>query len=793
VDPRHLATLEFPKILDRLASFTSFSAGESLARALTPASVAEEIRERLEVTAEARRLLQDNPAIGLGGARDVRPLATAAERGRLLQPDELLAVASTLLSARSLRGSVTRLKREFPLLGAIASRLEPCDGVRKEIERCLDDAGALRDTASPELGRLRRQIRHTRDRIKEKLSSIINSPRNARFLQEAVVTQRGGRHVIPLKADFKGRIPGVVHDSSGSGATLFVEPLPVVELNNACRELEIAEHEEEERILSQLTDLVAAQADPIRQNVEALAEIDLALAKARYADEIEATVPEVLPLQLAAKKRVEGHPGSSIRFSAARHPLLHPETAVPIDVELDEETFIVVITGPNTGGKTVALKTVGLLTMMAQAGLHIPAGEGSAFSPFEAIYADIGDEQSIEQSLSTFSAHLTNILSFLDEVGSRSLVLLDELGAGTDPTEGAALARSLLDHFRARQATTFVATHYPALKAYAQLTPGVSNACVEFDPKTLSPTYKLTIGLPGRSNALSIAERLGLPKEIADSARSSLSREDLRADDMLADIHALRLQAAQARDEAAAARAEARKLSADLREKLDGIDEERVGLLAAARDEAEAEIAALRSEISSLRRRLRAAVAPLDEISSVEEAVDELEEGMPSPELAREPAVPPEGPVPQKAGDPVFVRTLGVQGTVIAINGEEAEVQIGPARGRFPLASLSLSPVEPISVSSGSPRLARPSPSPGAEIQVRGLTIDEALPLVDRHIDAAFRAGLPSIRVVHGKGTGSLRRAVRDLLDDHPLVSSHEPARPAEGGEGATVVHLAER
>ncbi|MEA3342064.1 MAG: endonuclease MutS2, partial [Chloroflexota bacterium] len=533
MDAKHLATLEFPKILARLVAHTSFSAGAELARALSPETSLREIRWRLKTTSEARALLDVRPATTLGGAHDIRSQAKAAQRGAALPPSELLDVRDTLVAARDLHRALTRMEEQFPRLAYLANGIQLCPGLITEINRCLDERGNVRDDASSELARIRRETRIAHDRIQDKLQRIISSSRNAAFLQEQLITQREGRYVIPLKSDFKGRIKGVVHDLSASGATTFIEPLSVVELNNTWRALQIEEQQEIKRILFHLSDLVAAHITEIKQTVKALAELDLAFAKAKYADAIDAAVPELLPDQ------------PTIRFIAARHPLLDPRTVVPIDVVLDAETHVLVITGPNTGGKTVSLKTVGLLTLMAQAGLHIPAESGSAFSPFEAVYADIGDEQSIEQNLSTFSSHLTNIISFLDRADARSLVLLDELGAGTDPAEGAALAHSLLEHFRLRGTTTFVATHYPELKSYAQLTSGVCNASVEFDSETLSPTYKLTIGLPGRSNAFAIAQRLGLPGEIVEAARERISPDDLRTEDMLTDIHSLRIQEAQ--------------------------------------------------------------------------------------------------------------------------------------------------------------------------------------------------------------------------------------------------------
>ena len=710
MDTRHLVTLEFPQVLARLAAFTSFSAGEALAHALTPETRPREIRWLLDVTGEARAFLQARPEIGMGGVHDVRPLAESAQRGATLPPPELLDVRDTIVAARNLHRTLTRQEEQFPRLAYLAGQIQLCPGLITEVNRCLDGRGAVRDGASPELARIRRAAQIAHGRIQDKLQRIITSARNAPFLQEAIVTQREGRYVIPLKSDFKGRIKGIVHDVSASGATTFIEPLAVVELNNAWRELQLAEQQEVNRILAHLSALVAERAAEIGQTVEALAELDLAFARARYAEAIEATAPEILP----------GRP--ALRFISARHPLLDPRTVVPVDLVLDGDTSVLVITGPNTGGKTVSLKTAGLLVLMAQAGMHLPVAPGSAFSPFEAVYADIGDEQSIEQSLSTFSSHLTNIVSFLDRAGSRSLVLLDELGAGTDPAEGAALAHALLEHFRQCGALTLVATHYPELKSYAQLTPGVCNGSVEFDSETLSPTYKLTIGLPGRSNAFAIARRLGLPEKIVAAARQRIAPGDLRTEDMLADIHRLRIQEARSRDAANAARAEVVGLERELRERLAGIDLERREILEQAREEAAREMETLQTQVRELRRRLQAAAAPLGEAAQIAEDVRELQDQLAEP--------------------------------------EEASIHVSAA------------------------------PSPGVRLDLRGCTVEEALQRLDRHLDAAARAGLPWVRIIHGKGSGALRRAVRDFLGDYPLISGYEPGGDREGGAGVTVAKL---
>jgi len=805
LNARHLSKLEFPKVLDRLAAHASFSAGEEQARSLTVATDLQEIHWRLETTSEARTLLDAKPETSIGGAHDVRPLVEATQRGAVLPPPELLDMRDTLVAARTLHRTLTRLRDQFPHLAHLADRIQLCPEIIAEVDRCLDERGNVRDDASPELARIRREARIAHDRIQDKLQSIIQSPRNAPYLQEILITQREGRYVIPLKADFKGRIRGISHDVSASGATIFVEPLSVVELNNAWRELQLQEQQEVNRILAHLSAQVAERATEIEQTVAALAELDLAFAKAKYAEATAATAPTIVPFQPAAQSGGQesqtentGHSSATIRLFGARHPLLAPQQVVPIDVALDDETQVLVITGPNTGGKTVSLKTVGLLTVMAQAGLHLPVEQGSALSPFEAVYADIGDEQSIEQNLSTFSAHLTNIISFLDQADGRSLVLLDELGAGTDPAEGSALARALLDHFRHRGTTVFVATHYPELKSYAQLTPGVRNACVEFDPETLGPTYKLTIGLPGRSNAFAIAQRLGLSRNVVESARQMVSSGELRTEDMLADIHRLRIQAAQARDEANAARAEAEKLARDLRQRLGAIDEERQEILDQARKDAEEELEGLRAEVRTLRRRLQAAAAPLKAVTAVDEAAaalaGELEDAAREPE-PRELLIPPDVPQrPIRAGDTVWVHPLNAKGQVLETNGQEAEVQVGPARTRVNLDALELrisAPPPPREEGLGEGVTSfRTAPSPGTRLDLRGCTVEEALERLDRHLDAASRAALPWVHVIHGKGTGALRRAVRDLLGDHPLVSTYKAGGDEEGGEGVTIAKL---
>jgi len=582
--------------------------------------------------------------------------------------------------------------------------------------------------------------------------------------EEPIITQRNGRYVIPVKADFKGRLPGIVHDVSASGATVFVEPLSVVPLNNSWHELEIKEQHEIDRILAELSNLIASHADEITQMVSVLADLDLIFAKARYADSLRATAPAIVPFhQPQASESEDLHPGSTVQLLGARHPLIDPRAVVPIDVTLDDETSVLVITGPNTGGKTVTLKTVGLLTLMVQAGMHIPVDPGSTLSPFENVYADIGDEQSIEQSLSTFSSHLTNIISFLDKVNGQSLVLLDELGAGTDPAEGSALARALLQ-----------------------------NACVEFDPNTLSPTYHLTIGLPGRSNAFAIAQHIGLPDRIVSEAKRLVSKDSVRTEDMLADIHRLRIQAAKERSTANTTRVEAVRYTEELRDRMKAIDEERDTILNEARSQSQEEVDGLRKQIRSLRQHLQAAAAPVDGLTAIERAVDELETKLSKPkQVLVQPDPNPQPKRPLRVGDTVYVKQLNALGEVLAISGKEADVQVGSMRTRVALSTLERRKAHRPAQEKPEAVVTTPRvPSPGVRLDLRGLTVEESVQQLDRRLDVASRAGLPWVQIIHGKGSGALRAGVRRFLSSHPLVVSYESAADANGGEGVTVAKL---
>jgi DNA mismatch repair protein MutS2 len=793
MDSKVYRTLELDKILDRLAGYASFSASAALLRAITPTPDLDEAHRRQQETSQARTLLELKPDASTGGARDVRPHARSAEHGIMLTPEQLLEVKTTLQAGTALKRATSHLAEYCPLLAEIVAGIDEARRVVAEITRTLSDHGEVLDSASERLAQIRADLRLARDRLQTRLQAIIASPEVAPHLQEAIVTQRGGRYVIPIKAEHKGYVKGLVHDQSSSGATLFIEPLATVEVNNRIRELELAEEDEIRRILSALSALVGQEAEGIVQTVEALAALDAALAKARYADAIGAHSPALIPFEQTGT-----HPGGTLRLYNARHPLLDPHSVVPIDVELDDETYALVITGPNTGGKTVSLKTVGLLALMAQSGLHIPAAPESTLSVFDGIYADIGDEQSIEQSLSTFSSHMTNIIHLLEQADARSLVILDELGAGTDPVEGSALARAILTHLLQIGATTLVATHYPELKVYAHSTPGVRNASVEFDLETLSPTYHLTLGLPGRSNALAIATRLGLPGEIVEGARTYLGEADLHAEDLLDEIHRTREEIRHTQTRQEEAHAEAEALRDELRARLSEIEQERQAIIAEARQEASAELDMLREEAEALRRRLRRARESLEasrqiaEVAEIEEQVEALEEIVEQPVEPRVEMPEPEMPEPPRAlapGDRVYLPSLNAEGEIVALNSTQAEVQVGNLRVRTDLDGLQWRPGEPTAREAEVMRAPRVE-SPGMELHLRGMTVDEALDALDRYLDDAYLAGLPWARIVHGKGSGVLRAAIREALAHHPLVRDFQRAELNEGGDGVTVVRL---
>ncbi|MCL4802692.1 MAG: Smr/MutS family protein [Anaerolineae bacterium] len=805
LDQKSILILEFNKIREIVAGYTSFSGGRDLALAMQPTTEIEQAREWQSETREAVSLFDTDSGVTLGGARDVRRAADNAMRGFVLSAEDFLAIQSAIVAGRNLRRQLMRLEERVPHLAAIAVLIEECRGIVSAITATLDERGDVLDSASPRLAKVRQEQRVVHGRIQDKLQRILNSSM-AQFLQEPIITQRGGRYVIPVRADAKGRLKGIVHDQSGSGATLWVEPLGTVDLNNEYRGLLLEEQEEIQRILRELSNLVADQGDAIIRVVERLAELDLIFARANYALVTNSVEPIFVPwrenrpaLTSRHKKAADAtllpardmHPGSTIWIKAARHPLLDPRTVVPTNLTLDEDVFIVLITGPNTGGKTVSLKTMGLMALMAQSGLHLPANE-ARLTVFDNVFADIGDEQSIEQSLSTFSAHMTNIVRILEKIDERSLVLLDELGSGTDPTEGAALAQAVVNFLRDKGATTFVATHYPELKVYASQTPGATNASLLFDMETLSPTYEMTIGLPGRSNAFAIARRLGLDSSILDDAIRQVSADSHQAEDLLDSIYTLRekMEAEEAQTRRALRDAETERDR--LHRRLEEVEVERGRILEETRQEMKRQIELLQVEIRQARSKLRDA-SSLNSVKKLSKQVADLEveqQAVLAPDPVDEPEISRGKRRSLQVGDIVQVRSLNVRGEIVSIGKSEVMVAVGRLQMRAGYDDVDFRE-RPAQARESEP-VAALHPSPGIELDIRGVRVEDGIERLNRYIDSAFLARLPFVRIIHGKGTGRLREAVREMLSASRQVRSWEEGKDGEGGPGVTVAHMVE-
>jgi len=796
--PKSLHTLEYDKIIERLAALCAFPTSRRLALDLQPSSDYAEVLRRQRLTAEGRRALELKPNLSLSSAHDVRDSVGQAALGHVLEPAELLDVHATLHLARSIRGALSRLRVQLPFLAEIAERIVDFAEMERRIGRTVNERAEVVDDASPVLAQLRRDIRQAHDRLTHRLEQLVSSRANRTALQEPIVTLRDGRYVVPVKTEMRSQIPGIVHDVSSSGATVFLEPLEVVEMGNKWRELRLEEGREVQRILRDLSEAVGERAPDITAAVDILAEIDLALAKGRLGEALAAReLPHDGPDQPWLAET------GGLRLDDARHPLL-TGAVVPITIWVgfdDDDAFsALLITGPNTGGKTVALKTVGLLSLMAQAGLPVPAGAESRLPLFEAVYADIGDEQSIEQSLSTFSSHMGNIISILSAATPRSLVLLDELGAGTDPTEGSALAQALLQHLLRVGCLTIATTHHGELKAFAHTTPGIANASVEFDPETLAPTYRLTIGLPGQSNALAIAARLGMPEDILDEARQAIAPDRLAVESLIVDLARQRDAAQSARFEQETAAARAQQAEKQVSDRLAALESGRERLLERTREEMQTQLSQTRARLHQATRELeRASRLPLPErAAAVEAAEQEIEAVERTVEkLEKRRRRPRRGPLPPiEPGDLLYLRDLPLPGEALSPPDDkgEVEVRLGALRARVSLRQVERVEKGDAQTEAPAPTVppaSRPAVHVSPEIDLRGMAADEALLAVEQRLDEAFRAGLAELRIVHGKGTGTLRRAVREMLSKHPLVRAHASAPPRSGGDGVTVAELA--
>jgi DNA mismatch repair protein MutS2 len=835
-----LQTLEFPRIREHLARYTAFSASRVLALDLLPTTDREEACRRLRLTGEARHLLDERPETSVGGARDIRALVQRAERGGVLEASNFLDIARTLRSMRDLHTLLFSLDEGvFPLLTEYTNDLPQLADIEQEVARTISDEGMVLDSASPDLARLRSEIQTTTTRMQDRLHHLVTSSRFEGILQEAIITVRNGRYVVPVKAGHRRSLPGLVHDQSSSGATLYIEPMAVVEMNNRLRELQLAEEQEINRMLTALSLHVGRAASDISRGVETLALLDLCFAQARYALDLRAIEPELDGRAEERAARVEGdEPASAappfpLYLKEARHPLLDPRTVVPVDVWLGDEFQLLLITGPNTGGKTVALKTVGLLALMAQAGLHIPARAPSRLPVFSHVFADIGDEQSIEQNLSTFSSHMTTIIRMLAEIERgaaqslprssppsprsspptpyHTLVLLDEIGAGTDPVEGAALARAIIERLRERNCLGIITTHYAELKAFAYNTPGVQNASVEFDETTLAPTYELTIGLPGRSNALAIAARLGLDPALVERAGSMMTHETLRIEGLLEDIHRKREDASAALQRADEIRSDAEKYRERLSQEMRAFEETRQEQLNQALRLVEDEIREARAELHRLRKEVRGEATSRQKIQESEQQLQHIATRVEQASQKAQPA-PPAEPAPLQVGDVVRVRSIGLTGEIVSFDEEDetVEVQVGGFRVKADLRELrpeqgdhtachreSSSFSSSSSASSSAPAPSRSvaipeMPDVSMTLDMRGWRTSEVAPALERYLNDAYLANLPSVRLIHGRGSGALRKVVQSFLRSHPLVASFDRGGD-EGGEGVTVARLVER
>jgi DNA mismatch repair protein MutS2 len=819
ISERTLQTLEFPKIREQLARHTSFSASRTLALSLAPTTDPAEVVQRLRQTSESRHLLDIAPETGTGGARDIRSQADRAARGGTLEASDFLPIASTLSSMRQLRDTLERIDAEtFPLLSEYQHDLPRLPDIEQEITCTIGEDGTVADSASPALGRIRGDIRTTEIRMQERLNTLVNTARFEGILQENIVTVRNGRYVVPVKAPHRRAVPGLVHDQSSSGATLYIEPMAVVEMNNRLRKLQLDEEDEVARILGHLSQRVGSVAEQIIAGVASLAMLDLFFARARYALALRCVEPEITDSESYLPPDT-----FPLHLVEARHPLLDQKNVVPITVWMGAEFRFLLITGPNTGGKTVVLKTVGLLALMAQSGLHIPARAPSRVTVFGQVFADIGDEQSIEQNLSTFSSHMTTIIRMLNEIEQLAeagkhwqptLVLLDEIGAGTDPAEGTALARAILEHLVARNCLGIVTTHYAELKVFAYNTAGIQNASVEFDAETLAPTYELTIGLPGRSNALAIAARLGLSSTIIEQASSSMSQETVHLEGLLEDIRRKHEEAETERQRAAELRQDAEKYRGRLADELAVFEATRQERLEQAFRGIEDELREARAELHRMRKEARNSPASRQKIQETEQQVQQVREYVEHIQQQAKPELSETSETslstPLQVGETVLVRSIGLSGEIVSLDEEDgsAEVQVGGFRVQANLSELrrepsgskgksgsagKLSPSSPYSPPSSGRAVSLPAaPDVSISLDMRGWHTADVAEGLERYLNDAYLAGLPEVRLIHGKGTGALRQAVHEFLRSHPLVASFRSGGN-EGGEGVSLVRLVAR
>ena len=780
-------TLEFDKILSRLRDCATSNFGKELAEKIEPSDDFETVKENLSLTTEAVKIfaLSSPP---LGGFRDVREVFKKIRLGSVTEAEEFLDILSTMYTMRQVKAFFKESEIDAPKLKFRAAQLEILGNLERQLDNSVDEHGNIRDTASAELQKIRRELKTAQNRIKTEIFNILHDASKQKFFQDAIVTMRGDRYVLPVKLEYKSQFAGIVHDQSATGATVFIEPMSVVNLNNSVKELEAAERHEVARILRTLSDSVRKNLDPLTNNIKILADVDLVFAKAKLARDLNATEPLL---------------DKFTDLKSARHPLISPETVIPIDIQLGENFSMLLVTGPNTGGKTVSMKTLGLLALMTQSGLYIPAAFGSRIAVFGNIFADIGDEQSIEQSLSTFSAHMKKIVAILDDVTENDLVLLDEIGAGTDPDEGAALAMSILERLLQIGAATIATTHYSELKTFAYSTDGIENACVEFDSETLRPTYRLLIGIPGASNAFSISQRLGLPQSLILRAKQLITADHANFEKIISELETQRMIFEQRNAEIFERQQQITKHEKKIAEMRDEIAKTKGDIIRKAKEksaamvretkrEAEEIIAALKEQFddAGVKRRQQVIQQSRDKLreAEIDSATGIIADKFVGTRIDKKKIF---------VGDTVYIKPLDQKGIVLAIEDDSLSVQIGAMRTTVKISSCrfvshgsqeNFSP--PANQNRGSLGLLRKTANVTRSIDIRGMTVDEAEQICGKFIDDAQLSGLKQILIIHGKGTGALRIGVHNFLRGNNSVASFQFADQDEGGTGATLVTI---
>ena len=793
MNPKALKTLEYNKIIDKLTEFAGSALAKEMCRNLQPSTDLYEIQALQKETSDALSRIYQKGAVSFRGVRDIRGSIKRLEIGAIIGINELLSICS-LLEVCSKVKAYSRNDRDPDFedsLEAMFQALQPLTPVSSEIRRCIASEEELNDDASPALFKIRRSMRQINDKVHAQLQTMVNGSART-YLQDAVVTMRNGRYCIPVKAEHRGQIPGMIHDQSSTGSTLFVEPMAVIKLNNDLRELELKEEKEIEMILATLSARCGEETEALRDDLDLLTKLDFIFARAQLSRSMNGTQPDF---------NEEGR----ILIKKGRHPLLDKKKVVPIDIQLGKDFELLIITGPNTGGKTVSLKTVGLFTLMGQAGLHIPAFDHSELSVFHEVFADIGDEQSIEQSLSTFSAHMTNTVSILKEADDRSLVLFDELGAGTDPTEGATLAIAILSNLHRRGSRVMATTHYSELKVFALSTPGVENGCCEFDVETLRPTYRLLIGVPGKSNAFAISQKLGLSQDIIEEAKTHLTKQDEDFEDLLADLEQKRVTIEQERDQINSYKEEIRELKQRLESKQEKLDLSRDKILREANEQARNILQEAKDYADTTIRNFQkygkaAGVSAKD----MEKERGKLREKMSTVDkkLSAKNAAPKKSHKQLTAkdlhiGDSIKVLSLNLKGTVSTLPDAKGNlfVQMGILRSQVNIRDLEKLDDTVITggnfskTGSGKIKMSK-SASVSTEINLLGKTVDEAIMELDKYLDDAYIAHLPSVRIVHGKGTGALRKGVHNYLRRQKHVKSYRLGEFGEGDAGVTIVEF---